>query len=137
MNDPTIALVKESFDLVGPIAPQAGALFYANPSDADPSLQRLFTGDMTAQGAKLMQMIALAVARLDQPEVVMPVLQQLGQRRAGYGVRDAHYDTVGAALLKTLYQGLGVAYNAAVEAAWFEVYAVLAARTKEAAVVPD
>lgn len=136
MNDHTIALVRESFDLIEPIAPQAGALFYANLFEADPSLQRLFSGDMTAQGAKLMQMIALAVARLDQPEVLMPVLQRLGQRHAAYGVRDAHYDSVGAALLKTLYQGLGVAYNADVEAAWIDVYAVLAAKMKAAAAVP-
>ena len=136
MNDHTIALVRESFDLIEPIAPQAGALFYANLFEADPSLQRLFHGDMAAQGDKLMQMIAVAVARLDQPEVLMPVLDGLGRRHASYGVVDAHYDTVGAALLKTLYQGLGVAYNTDVEEAWVEVYGVLAARMKAAAAVP-
>ncbi len=135
MNEHTIALVRESFDLVEPIAPQAGALFYANLFEADPSLQGLFRGDIAAQGAKLMQMIALAIAKLDQPELLMPVLDQLGRRHAGYGVHDAHYDTVGAALLKTLYQGLGVAYTAEVEAAWIEVYGALAARMKEAAAV--
>ena len=135
MNDHSIALVRESFDLVEPIAPQAGAMFYANLFEADPSLQRLFTGDMAAQGTKLMQMIALAVSKLDQPEVLMPALEHLGRRHAGYGVRDAHYDTVGAALLKTLYQGLGVAYNAEVEEAWIEVYTVLSTRMKEAAAV--
>jgi hemoglobin-like flavoprotein len=136
MNDHTIALVRESFDLIEPIAPQAGALFYANLFEADPSLQRLFNGDTAAQGAKLMQMVALAVARLDQPEVLQPLLRQLGQRHAGYGVQHAHYDTVGAALLKTLYQGLGVAYTAEVEEAWIDVYGVLATTMKEAAAVP-
>jgi hypothetical protein len=43
MNDHTIALVRESFDLIEPIAPQAGALFYANLFEADRSLQRLAT----------------------------------------------------------------------------------------------
>jgi hemoglobin-like flavoprotein len=136
MNDHTIALVRESFDLIEPIAPQAGALFYANLFEADPSLQRLFNGDAAAQGAKLMQMVALAVARLDQPEVLQPLLRQLGQRHAGYGVQHAHYDTVGAALLKTLYQGLGVAYTPEVEEAWIDVYGVLATTMKEAAAVP-
>ncbi len=136
MNDHTIALVKQSFDLIEPIAPQAGALFYANLFEADPSLRRLFKGDMAAQAAKLMQMIALAVAKLDQPEVLMPALHSLGRRHAGYGVRDEHYDTVGAALLKTLYQGLGVAYTPEVEEAWIDVYGVLAAKMKEAAAVP-
>jgi len=133
MNDHTIALVRESFDLIEPIAPQAGALFYANLFEADPSLQRLFRGDMTAQAAKLMQMVTVAVRQLDQPEVLMPALEDLGRRHAGYGVHDANYDTVGAALLKTLYQGLGVAYNAEVEEAWVDVYGVLAAKMKQGA----
>ena len=136
MNDHSIALVKESFDLLEPIAPQAAALFYANLFEADPSLRRLFGGDMVAQGAKLMQMIGVAVARLDQPEVLMPALRALGSRHAGYGVQDAHYDSVGAALLKTLQQGLGVAWTREVEAAWVEVYTLLAATMKAAAGVP-
>jgi hemoglobin-like flavoprotein len=136
MDDHTISLVRESFDLIEPIAPQAGAMFYANLFEADPSLQGLFKGNMEQQAAKLMQMIAVAVAKLDQPEVLMPVLDQLGRRHAGYGVQDQHYDTVGAALLKTLYQGLGVAYNEDVEEAWVTVYAVLAARMKAAARLP-
>ncbi len=136
MNDHTISLVKESFDLIEPIAPQAAALFYANLFDADPTLQRLFKGDLVVQGIKLMQMISLAVSKLNQPEVLMPALQNLGRRHAGYGVQDHHYDTVGAALLKTLRQGLGVAYTPEVEEAWTEVYGVLAGTMKEAAGVP-
>ncbi len=135
MNDHTIALVRESYDLIEPIAPQAGALFYANLFEADPSLQRLFKGDINEQAVQLMQMIAVAVRKLDQPEVLMPVLENLGRRHAGYGVRDADYDTAGHALLKTLYQGLGVAYNEEVEEAWTSVYAVLATTMKSAAAV--
>lgn len=136
MNDHTIALVRESFDLIEPIAPQAGAMFYANLFEAEPSLQRLVMSDTTAQGAELMQMVALAVARLDQPELLMPVLQKIVQQHAGQGVGAAQYEAVRAALLKTLYQGLGVAYNAEVEEAWVDVYGVLAAKMKEAAAVP-
>ncbi len=136
MNDHTISLVRESFDLVEPIAPQAAALFYANLFEADPSLQRLFRGDMVAQGARLMLMIGVAVSKLDEPEVLMPALRQLGRRHAGYGVRDEHYETVGAALLKTLQQGLGAAWTPEVESAWIDVYGVLAATMKDAAAIP-
>ena len=135
MNEHTIALVRESFDLIEPIAPQAGALFYANLFEADPSLQRLFSGSIGDQGVKLMQMISVAVSQLDQPEVLIPVLENLGRRHGGYGVKDADYDTVGTALLKTLYQGLGVAYNEEVEEAWISVYSVLATTMKKAAAV--
>jgi hypothetical protein len=46
MNDHTISLVRESFDLVEPIAPQAAELFYANLFEADPVLRARFRGDM-------------------------------------------------------------------------------------------
>ena len=51
-------------------------------------------------------------------------------------MQDHHYDTAGAALLKTLRQGLGVAYTAEVEEAWTEVYGVLAGTMTQAASVP-
>ena len=41
---------------------------------------------MVVQGLKLMQMISLAVSKLGEPEVLMPALQNLGRRHAGYGV---------------------------------------------------
>ena len=52
---------------------------------------------MKDQGRKLMHMIAAAVHGLDQPETILPVIQNLGKRHAGYGVQTRHYDTVGAA----------------------------------------
>jgi hemoglobin-like flavoprotein len=136
VNEHTIQLVRDSFDLVEPIAPQAAALFYANLFAADPSVKPLFRGDMVQQGERLMTMIGLAVAKLDDLDVLIPALQGLGQRHAGYGVRDAHYDSVGSALLKTLQQGLGVAFTDDVEAAWVEVYGVMASTMKEAAKIP-
>ena len=50
-----------------------------------------------------------------------------------YGVKNSHYDTVGAALLWTLGQGLGDAFTADVESAWADVYNLLASTMKEAA----
>ena len=79
MNDHTIALVKESFDLIEPIAPQAGAMSCAHLFDVDASLQRLVKSDTASQGAELMQTVALAVARLGEPDLLMPVLLKLGR----------------------------------------------------------
>ena len=67
MNDHTIALVKESFDLIEPIALQAGAMSCARRFDADASLQRLVKSDTLALGDEPMQAVALAVARLGEP----------------------------------------------------------------------
>jgi hemoglobin-like flavoprotein len=136
MDDYTTQLVKESFDLVEPIAPRAAELFYANLFALDPSLQALFRSDMVVQGEKLMKMIGIAVGLLDKPQVLIPALQGLGRRHADYGVRDEHYDTVGTALLSTLQQGTGVAFTPEVREAWIEVYGVISRTMKEAARVP-
>jgi hemoglobin-like flavoprotein len=126
-------LVRESFAAVVPIASQAAALFYDRLFVLDPSLKPLFKGDMAEQGRKLMAMIGTAVANLDRLETIVPAVQDLGRRHAGYGVPLSSYDTVGAALLWTLGQGLGEAFTPAVEAAWTEAYGVLAGVMKDAA----
>src|ERR1700726_318091 len=120
------ALVRESFAKVVPIAPQAAAMFYDRLFVLDPSLKPLFKGDMNEQGRKLMAMIGTAVANLGKLETVVPAVQDLGRRHATYGVQPAHYDTVAAALLWTLAQGLGDGFTPPVEAAWTEAYMVLA-----------
>lgn len=126
MEQQKITLVQESWAKVVPIAPMAGALFYTNLFEADPSLRALFKGDMDQQAARLMQMIDAAVGKLNDLGFLVPVLQQLGERHATYGVLPAHYDTVGASLLKTLEQGLGPAFTAATKEAWTAVYGVMA-----------
>jgi methyl-accepting chemotaxis protein len=102
MKPQTIQLVQNSWKQVLPIAPKAAELFYKNLFVADPGLQRLFKGDIEQQGKKLMQMIGAAVGKLNDMDALIPMLQGLGKRHAGYGVKDAHYAAVGAALLLTL-----------------------------------
>lgn len=133
MQPQTIALVQESWKKVAAIAPKAAELFYQNLFSADPSLKALFKGDMQEQGKKLMQMIGAAVGKLHDLPTLVPILQGLGQRHRGYGVEDSHYQTVGAALLKTLGQGLGEDFTPAVKDAWTTVYTVMAQVMTDAA----
>jgi hemoglobin-like flavoprotein len=128
-----VQLVQETFEQVRPIAETAAALFYGRLFELDPSLRHLFHGDMKQQGAKLMATLALAVNGLSQPETILPAVKHLGRKHAGYGVRDEHYATVGAALLWTLEQGLGEAFTPEVKAAWTEAYMLLAGVMQEAA----
>ncbi len=125
MNDETIKLVQASWVKVMPIAPQAAELFYNNLFKLDPSLRAMFRGDMQAQGKKLMQMISAAVGKLSDLDVLIPILQSLGQRHETYGVKPAHYATVGTALLTTLEQGLGDEFTPEVRQAWTQVYGTM------------
>lgn len=99
----------------------------------DPSLRPLFRGEMKEQGRKVMAMISMAVNGLTRLEQLVPAVQALGRRHAGYGVRDEHYATVGAALLWTLEQGLGNSFTPAVREAWTAAYGVLSSTMKDAA----
>lgn len=125
MNEETIKLVQASWVKVMPIAPQAAELFYNNLFKLDPSLRAMFRGDMQAQGKKLMQMISAAVGKLSDLETLIPILQGLGQRHETYGVKPAHYATVGSALLATLSQGLGDDFTPEVRQAWNQVYGTM------------
>jgi len=133
MTPVQIGHVRRSFTLIEPIAPQAAALFYDNLFTADPSLRKLFEGNMAQQGERLMTMIGAAVDLLEQPDNLIPVLRKLGARHVNYGVRDEHYATVGGALLKTLQQGLGAACTDEVHAAWVALYHVVSHTMMDAA----
>ncbi|MDP3896546.1 MAG: hemin receptor, partial [Mesorhizobium sp.] len=58
-------------------------------------------------------------------DTILPAVRALAQRHVGYGVKDKHYATVGAALLRTLSDGLGDAFTSEVRAAWQAAYALL------------
>lgn len=88
---------------------------------------------MKAQGQKLMAMIGTAVGGLTQPDTILPAVQDLGRRHVGYGVQAPHYDTVGAALLWTLEQGLGSAFTPETRQAWAKTYNLVAGVMKDAA----
>ncbi len=126
-------LVQTSFAKVVPIAETAADLFYARLFALDPALKPLFKGDMKEQGKKLMRTLGVAVNGLDNLEQIVPTVQDLGRKHVGYGVLPQHYDTVGAALLWTLEQGLGAAFTKETGEAWGAVYTLLANTMKDAA----
>ncbi len=128
-----IALVKDSFAQVVPIAEGAAALFYQKLFELDPDLKPLFKGDMKEQGRKLMKMIGTAVNGLDRLDEIVPAVEDLGKRHVGYGVKEKDYDTVAEALLWTLKHGLGDAFVPETEKAWVKVYTLLATTMKNAA----
>lgn len=133
MTPKQINLVQETWQLVLPIAPKAAEIFYDTLFELDPSLKPLFQNNITEQGKKLMTMLDTAVKLLNKPDQLIPAVQKLGVRHNDYGVIPQHYDTVGAALLKTLKIGLGKDFTAPVKTAWTAVYKVLATSMIDAA----
>jgi hemoglobin-like flavoprotein len=130
-----IDLVQQSFRRVLPIRAQAAALFYQRLFAIDPTTRPLFArADLAAQGAKLMAAIGFVVGALRRPDDVLPVARTLARRHVGYGVREAHYASVGAALLWALERGLGGAeFTPETRDAWAAAYDLLASVMTEAA----
>jgi hemoglobin-like flavoprotein len=130
-------LVQATWSKVVPIADQAAAMFYDRLFQIDPSARALFgKSDMVVQRKKLLQVLSVAVAGLDDLEALVPTVEALGRRHVRYGVNDAHYASVGIALLWTLEKGLGPAWTPATAAAWTEVYGVLSGVMRKAAQGP-
>jgi hemoglobin-like flavoprotein len=131
-------LVKETWQLVVPIADTAARLFYDRLFETDPTARALFNAtDLTEQRRKLILALTTVVRGIDDLEGLVPALAELGRRHAQYGVASGQYDTVGAAFLWTLEQGLGSAWTPQVKAAWSDAYAIVAGVMRGAASEPQ
>jgi hemoglobin-like flavoprotein len=126
MTPEQINLVQQSWEKVVPIQDTAADLFYGRLFELDPSLRRLFSGDIKEQGRKLMKIITMVVRGLQRFDQLKLHVWQLGRRHSVYEVKPEHYQTVATALLWTLEQGLGPAFTPDVKAAWVEAYTIIA-----------
>lgn len=133
MTPRQVELVQTTWEKVVPISDKAAALFYGRLFELDPELKPMFKSDIREQGKKLMQMITVAVRGLGDLGKLVSAVEDLGRRHVGYGVRKKDYDTVAAALLWTLEQGLGPDFTPEVKAAWVETYTILATTMQKAA----
>ena len=127
-------LIRESWAQVVPIADTAAAIFYDRLFEIDASLRGLFSRtDMASQRRNLMQTLGVVVASIDRLETIVPAVEALGRRHAGYGVEAGHFETVGQALLDTLAIGLREAFTPEVREAWATAYGILAGVMQSAA----
>lgn len=125
MTSQEIDMVKASWQNFMQIRDKAAELFYAKLFELDPSLKPLFTGNMTEQGKRLMQMLDTIVQKLDRLNELLPVLREMAERHVAYGATDRDYETVGTAFLWTLKTSLGDTLTPDLARAWETVYMAL------------
>lgn len=134
MNPQQIQLVQTSFATLSHNPDAAAGIFYQQLFELDPTLRPLFKHtDMHVQGRKLMQMLAVLVSALNTPKRVFALGEEVGKSHLKYGVTEAHYATVGQALLAAIEQGLGDDYTPDVDAAWRALYTSLMFIVKQTA----
>ena len=126
MTPERIAQVIRSFERIAPRGQALATHFYDTLFRLAPDSRTLFKPDLGPQARKLVEMLAAIVDALHHPDRLEPMFRLLGERHAGYGVSEAHYDHVGAALLISLREVLGAGFDDETEAAWASLYAELA-----------
>ena len=127
-------LIRSSWAVVEPSADDVAKLFYARLFQVDPRLSRLFRdSDMEKQRMVLMQTLTVVVRNIDRLDQIIPEVEALGRRHAGYGVTADQYAAVGSALVWTIEQGLGDAFTDETGHAWADAYRRVSSAMIEAA----
>jgi hemoglobin-like flavoprotein len=67
-------------------------------------------------------MLASALSVLERPGELTSILEDLGARHVGYGVKTEHYSTVGLALLAMLEKVLGDDFTPESRRAWADLH---------------
>lgn len=126
MNPEQIKLLRDSFARVEEQADIAALVFYRNLFQLAPELRPLFNTSIEVQARKLMESLRHTVASLEQPEILVPILEGLGRRHLSYGTKPEHYDLVARALMQMLAEVLNRRFTPEVAAAWQEALTFVA-----------
>lgn len=125
-------LVQESFKVVEKISDVAADIFYQRLFDIEPELRSLFSEDLREQKTKLMGALKVLVNTLDNPDKLIPILEDMGRKHKSYGVVEDHFVPVADALVWTLEEGLGADFTEEVRHAWTALYSAIASIMIEA-----
>jgi hemoglobin-like flavoprotein len=126
-------LIRTSFPSIAELSGPIAMLFYGRLFEIDPELRPMFKQDIELQGRKLMDMLTTLTTNLDRFEELVPVLKALGQRHAGYGVRQEHYDLVTTALVWAFGTALDREFYPELRAAWRTLIELTATVMKDGA----
>lgn len=119
-------LIKLSFAPIIGRKHEAGKIFYQRLFETAPDVKPMFKADMNAQAEKLMSTFGAIVGCMQDRPTLNAMLENLGRKHVGYGVKDEHYDKLRAALLWTLEKMLGDAFTDEARKAWSELYDMVA-----------
>ncbi len=107
-------------------------MFYDRLFEIAPETRPLFKRDLRGQYDKFIQMLLWIVANLHQVQVILPAVEELGRRHAGYDIEPHYFERVGEALIWTLDAGLGDEFTPEIQDAWIAAYGVLASTMQAA-----
>jgi len=128
-----VQLIRTSFAAAEPQADELGRFFYATLFLRAPETRELFPVNMEVQRSRLLRALVHVVQMVDQPDDLVPFLEQLGRDHRKFGVFAEHYDAVGMALRTAIASFAGSAWTPEVEQAWTDAYDIVAGAMRTAA----
>lgn len=126
MTPEQVEQVRRSCAAMKPVEDQLAPEFYRQLFVIDPSLRALFTTEWREQEAKFTHQLSDIVDSLGRLDELVERTEALGARHVAYGVRTAHYRTVGRALIEALATVLGDRFDDATREAWVLAYNLVA-----------
>ena len=118
--------MRKSFDKVGSFGDEVPLFFYSHLFLSHPETRAMFPVSMMQQRDRLFRALGHIVAKVDDLDVLVPFLQQLGRDHRKFGTLSAHYPAVGASLLATLEHYAGDDWTPELAADWAAAYGVVA-----------
>lgn len=125
--------LRDSFALVGKSGDEVPRYFYSYLFLIAPEVRPMFPVAMGTQRDRLVAALGRIVADADDPDQLVPYLQQLGRDHRKFQVVVQHYEAVGQALLATLAYFLGDAWTPELQRGWTEAYTLVAGTMIQAA----
>lgn len=135
MTPDQIKTLEATLASLAPTFDDVAADFYGRVLAAGPETAELFTGDLAAQRHKFALELEAIVAAIRDQDAFVARTSELGRRHVHYGVRPAHYEVVGEALLGALAAALGSAWTEETAEAWRLGYRLTAEAMMQAAEV--
>jgi NAD(P)H-flavin reductase/hemoglobin-like flavoprotein len=120
-----IAAMRANFAKAAAAGDEAPLYFYSHLFLSHPETRQLFPVSMAHQRDRLFSALGDVVARVDDLDALVPILQQLGRDHRKFGTLAAHYPAVGASLLATL-EHFDDEWTPELAKSWSEAYDVVA-----------
>jgi NAD(P)H-flavin reductase/hemoglobin-like flavoprotein len=122
---PDAVLIRRTMAEVAPVADKVTSYFYALLFVRHPELRSLFPAAMDTQRDRLLKALLTAAEHIDNTEVLVAYLQNLGRGHRKYGTRPEHYPAVGECLIGALNKYASGVWDAEMEAAWVRAYTTI------------
>ncbi len=120
-----VAAMRANFAKAAAAGDEAPLYFYSHLFLSHPETRALFPVSMAHQRDRLFSALGDVVARVDDVDALVPILQQLGRDHRKFGTVAAHYPAVGASLLATL-EHFDDAWTPELAKDWTEAYTLVA-----------